>query len=66
MNKRTIVDIESLPEVWSQLDAWAQEYGYKLMEFDDYGRLYQKGTGFLVAPMMLSVRKDGARIRLEA
>ena len=66
MNKRTIVDFDFADDAWTTLDRWAEENSYRKKEADESRRLYQKGVGFLVAPMMLEIAKDGKRVHLEA
>ena len=64
--KRTILDFPFTGDLWVIVEGWASENGYRRKEGDASRRLYQKGTGFLVAPMMLDVRKEGDQSHLEA
>ena len=48
------------------LAGWARETGYNLRQELDGRRVYQKGTGMLVAPMMLEVAKNGDDVELTA
>ena len=66
MSKRTTVQFRSDTEISSVVDAWASGNGYRLKNTNGSERTYQKGTGFLVAPMMLKVREDNLETTLEA
>jgi hypothetical protein len=70
MKPRTIVELPATQEFGTVLDTWAVENHYKLQTEESSAegpvRVYQKGTGFLVAPMMLRVVAAGQRIQLEA
>jgi len=70
MNPRTHITVPARHDFSTILDAWAVEHQYLLQreETTPEGpvRLYQKGTGFLVAPMMLRVLAAGDEIRMEA
>lgn len=61
MQKRTEIRFNSNPSQWAVIDQWAATESYKLQSSSSTERLYQKGTGFLVAPMMLHFRQDGAQ-----
>ena len=70
MKPRTQIELSATANFGSTLDGWAVEHQYKLKQEQDGPegavRLYQKGTGLLVAPMMLRVVAAGERIRMEA
>ncbi len=66
MSSRTTLTIPQNGDIWPIIDTWAAETGYKLKENRGSERLYQKGTGFLVAPMMLKVVSSGGQATLEA
>ena len=63
---RTRLSFPYSGNLWSVLDPWAGQNGYTIKQDSSSERLYQKGVGFLVAPMMLSVRSDGQQVTLEA
>jgi hypothetical protein len=63
---RTALDFQTAAEIWQILDTWAQQTGYKLIGQDQASRLYQRGTGFWVAPQMLQVSWAGQGYHLEA
>jgi hypothetical protein len=66
MNARTVRDFDSTQDVLAVVDRWAGRYGYRLKGEHGASRLYQKGTGFLVAPMMLEIGQRGTGVHLEA
>lgn len=63
---RTVREFTAGPEVWTILDQWAQSTGYNLIEQDQISRLYQRGTGLLVAQQRLKLSYLGNAYRLEA
>jgi hypothetical protein len=66
MTKRTVLGFSYSGDLWATVEPWARENGYRQQQGDASRRLYQKGVGFLVAPMMLEVRQDGSQVHLEA
>jgi hypothetical protein len=66
MTKRTQISFQPNGDIWPLVDGWASVNGYNRRAPSGSERLYQKGTGMLVAPMMLSIRQEGAVITLEA
>ena len=66
MSKRTMLRFSYLGDVWAVIEKWAGENGYRQKESAGPERLYQKGTGFLVAPMMLKVRSENKEVSIEA
>lgn len=51
---------------WAAIDAWAPGNGYKLVAGAGTDtRTYQKGTGFLVAPMMLVASLAGTTLTVQ-
>lgn len=51
---------------WAAIDAWAGPAGYKLVSGAGTDtRTYQKGTGFLVAPMMLVAHLQGTSLTVQ-
>jgi len=67
-NQRTTVKIELRGDPWPVIDAWGKSTGYspKTEGMTAASRLYQKGTGFWVAPMMLAAEIDGTVLTLQA
>jgi hypothetical protein len=66
MSKRTVRDFKSGVDFWPTVDNWAKETGYALKESSSTKRLYQKGKGMWVAPMMAEISQTGTDIHLEA
>lgn len=66
MSASTRVEFQYSGDLWAAVDAWAGAHGFKPQASAGPGRLYQKGTGFLVAPMMLRLEQQGSRVILEA
>jgi hypothetical protein len=66
MKTRTEIRFNTDPAQWATLDQWAQTEGYKLLHATGAERTFQKGIGFLVAPMMLHVSQDGAQTVMHA
>ncbi len=64
--KRTILDFPFSGDLWAVVEPWASQNGYRQKEGDASRRLYQKGVGFLVAPMMVEVRHNSDQVHLEA
>ena len=63
---RTVREFTAGPEAWDILDRWAQDTGYRLIEQDQSSRLYERGTGLLVAQQRLKLSFLGNAYRLEA
>jgi hypothetical protein len=59
-------DFSTGAAVWEILDAWAQQTGYMLKSRDQVSSLYQRGTGFFMAPQILRMAWTGNGYRLEA
>lgn len=68
MHVPTRIEFTPALDPWPIVDAWATESGFKLQPPDGQpGRLYQKGIGFLVAPMMLRIDQQASGgLRLDA
>jgi len=66
MTKRTQVSFQVNADIWPLVDGWASANGYTRRAPTGSERLYQKGTGMMVAPMMLSIRQDNNVFTLEA
>jgi hypothetical protein len=63
---RTVREFPADQGVWTVIDDWAQRVGYELKDSGEWGRLYQKGTGFWNLPRMLLASPTAAGVRLEA
>lgn len=66
MSSRTTIQFQHDGDVWPIVEKWASENGYRKIEALGTERTYQKGIGFLVAPMMLKVSHDEKRTSIEA
>lgn len=66
MTKRTQISFQVNGDIWPVVDGWARTNGYNRKAPSGSERLYQKGTGMLVAPMMLSIRQENSVVTLEA
>lgn len=66
MDRRTVRDFTFTGDVWPQVEAWAGRHNYRLRESQADQRTFQKGHGFLVAPMMLSLGTKGPAVHMEA
>ncbi len=66
MDKRTKLLFQQDGNIWPQVEQWASANGFNVKSSSGPERLYQKGTGFLVAPMMLSVGQADGKVTLEA
>ena len=66
MSKRTQISFQSGNSIWPAVEKWAGENGYKPVSQDGNERTFQKGVGFLVAPMMLRFAQNGDAVTGEA
>ena len=66
MARRTIRDFTTSADIWPIVEAWAKESDFRLKQGGPATRLYQRGYGFLTAPMMLQIGQTEGRMHLEA
>lgn len=66
MNTRTIIRFNCVSDIWPLVDKWAIENGFQQKSVQSVGRIYQKGIGFLTAPMMMGIHSEGQEIVIEA
>ena len=66
MASRTQIEFKAENDVWPVVTSWASKHGYRPKRSTSSGRVYQKGIGFLVAPMMLSVEQSEGTTMIEA
>lgn len=66
MNRRTSVSFRPEFDIWPVVDRWASINSFSITQSAGFGRLYQKGKGFLVAPMMVDIRQTNGTVRVEA
>lgn len=60
------VEFSSDQDVYALADAWAKSNGYVLKRSAGAHRVYQKGSGFLTAPMFLEVDRAGEKYSLKS
>lgn len=65
MEARTQITFPQSADFGTTLERWAGANGYSARESSGPVKLYQKGVGFLVAPMMLSVRQENGQVTME-
>ena len=65
MTQRTKISFQLSADVGPSVERWAGANGFNPRASAGPGRLYQKGVGFLVAPMMLSVQQANGQVALE-
>lgn len=65
MKPRTRLEFTATDDPLPAIERWAGENGFRAQPAIGAGKLYQKGIGFLVAPMMLSVERQGSQVVLE-
>lgn len=63
---RTVVDIAPTVDPWPVIDAWASDWRYRLKAHGPWGRTYQHGDGFAVAPICVSCEVVPGGMRLSA
>ena len=66
MTKRTRINFRCENPIWPTVEKWAAENGYKPVFQNSAERIFQKGVGFLVAPMMLSISQKREEVKGEA
>jgi len=62
---RTTLDFRAPADIWQWIDPWAQSTGFRLKQSAGPMRLYQKGHGFWMAPVMASFQQANDLIHLE-
>lgn len=63
---RTIMDFRVPGDIWPFVDQWAPATGFHVVQTPGPMKLYQKGYGFWVAPIMVSFQQSGDVIHMEA
>ena len=66
MERRTHLEFPAPPDFDHELEAWSRAFKFVHKRKEGDTDIYQKGVGFWVAPMMLSVRRAGGNVHLEA
>lgn len=65
-NQFDYVEFASDQDVYAMVDAWAASNGYVLKRSEGDARKYQKGSGFLTAPMFLELDRVGAKYSIKS
>lgn len=64
--KRSMVSGPVASDPWGIIDAWGKQSGFNLVEGGGTStRTYQKGSGFLVAPMKAMFSLEGATMSVQ-
>jgi hypothetical protein len=66
MDERTVREHTIELDPWPIIETWVAASGFKPRPGAAGARLFQKGTGFLVAPMMFQIEQRGKEFRFEA
>jgi hypothetical protein len=59
------MDFPAPADIWQRIDPWAQATGFRLKQSAGPMRLYRKGHGFWMAPVMASFQLSNDSIHLE-
>lgn len=65
-NYRTTITFRSEGSIWPVVGKWAAANGYRLKNDSPSKKLYQRGSGFWMAPMMFEASQVEGEVRLEA
>ena len=65
-NYRTTITFRSEKSIWPAVEKWASANSYRLKDDSSSKKLYQRGNGFWMAPMMFEASQEGEEVRLEA
>jgi len=66
MKGRTVVQFPSPPDLWSQVETWAEENRFTLDCQEERHRVYSKGHWLLMSPASVEIRQAGKMVTLEA
>jgi hypothetical protein len=66
LTRRTFRDFTVDKDIWHIVDNWARMTKFRVKQMGKNWKLLQKGTGFLVAPMMLEIGEEKGKVHLEA
>lgn len=65
-NQFDYVEFASDKDVYAMVDSWATSNGYVLKRSEGGLRKYQKGSGFLTAPMFLELDRVGEKYSIKS
>jgi len=63
---RTVREFYYGGDLWSAVDAWAAETGYRLQRQEESLRLYRKGIPLLMAPAVVEISQNKGRVTIQA
>ncbi len=66
MKGRTVKEFPCPDDLWPQVEAWAAETGFTLDRQEKDRRVYHKGHWLVMAPAFVEIRREEARVILEA
>jgi hypothetical protein len=64
--KRAIREFKATGDVWSAVDAWAKDQGYRPVEESSDRKLYRKGSGLMAGARLVEITKANGQLHLEA
>jgi hypothetical protein len=59
-------DFTSSADIWRIVEPWAERSKYDLKRSSESTRLYQRGHGVILAPMMLEISHTEDKVHIEA
>jgi hypothetical protein len=59
-------DFTASADIWRVVEPWAEQSKYDLKRSTDLTRLYQRGHGVILAPMMLEISQTEDKVHIEA
>lgn len=65
-NRRTTISFQYEEPIWPAIRKWAATNSYHLKSDSPSKKLYQRGNGFWMAPMMFEASQVQNEVRLEA
>jgi len=66
MKSRTSRELTYNGDLWTLVEEWSAETGFKVREQERDRRLYQRGIPLVMAPSMVEIRKRKAKVTVEA
>ncbi len=66
MAKRTILEFRPATDPWPLIDAWAARTRHSIASHGDWGRVYQRGDGFLQARSYVQITLAGDTLHIES
>jgi len=66
MKGRTVLQFPCPTDLWSQVEAWAEETRFSPDCQEESHRVYSKGHWLLMSPASVEIRQEGDMVTLEA